>query len=148
PLDASFTIFNATATTIKRARCALDMLGFAYQLPNGGYGSSEADYKSLSSYSDHEDAIVANSLLCPRYAENDPTSAPPSPASIESFDILDSIPWRRSYISSDSGPDGRRLARQWKKQRMRVIVASLLLALLVTGCTISAYLAVKHEKSK
>jgi hypothetical protein len=40
--------------------------------------------------------------LAPRYADRDMTSAPPSPASIQSFDILEAIPWRKSYISLDA----------------------------------------------
>lgn len=103
-----------------------------------------AGYLPLAPYTD-EDTTFANHVLCPRYAENDPTSAPPSPASLESFDILDSIPWRRSYISLDT-PAGESstfrhaLANRWRKHRARVIAITLLLALLLTGCTLAAYI--------
>ncbi|KAH7078420.1 hypothetical protein FB567DRAFT_596019 [Paraphoma chrysanthemicola] len=107
-----------------------------------------AGYSPLPPYSDHEDSTFANNLLCPRYAENDPTSAPPSPASIESFDVLDSIPWRQSYISIDSGHEGTRLRRQWAKYRTRIFAVLLLLVLLVTGCAVSTYLALAHYQSK
>ncbi|KAH7402681.1 hypothetical protein BKA66DRAFT_449281 [Pyrenochaeta sp. MPI-SDFR-AT-0127] len=108
-------------------------------------------YRSLSAYTD-DDTAVANNLLLPRYAESDPTSSPPSPASIESFDVLDSIPWRRSYISLDSGSSqDRRLDRLRKRcrgKKTRIVAILLLFILFVTGCTLGGYLAVKHEKDK
>ncbi|ORY19725.1 hypothetical protein BCR34DRAFT_448740, partial [Clohesyomyces aquaticus] len=57
-----------------------------------------AGYTPLSPYTDDDNAL-SNNLICPRYADSDPTSAPPSPASIESFDILDSVAWRRGHTS-------------------------------------------------
>lgn len=103
-------------------------------------------YKPLAPYSD-DDTTFANNLLCPRYAENDLTSAPPSPASIESFDVLDSIPWRRSYISLDNGAGSGRLRKQWKRHRAQAIALLLLFLLAMTGCGVGGYMAVRHGKS-
>ncbi|KAH3912354.1 hypothetical protein HBI56_004690 [Parastagonospora nodorum] len=100
-------------------------------------------YQPLAPYTDDD------TLLCPRYAENDPTSAPPSPASIESFDILDSIPWRRSYISLDS--NGASLSRRWRTRKAQITALVWVLTLLLTGCAVGGYVwhrAVKHGKSK
>ncbi|KAH8710185.1 hypothetical protein GQ44DRAFT_436661 [Phaeosphaeriaceae sp. PMI808] len=108
-------------------------------------------YGLLTPYSDN-DTTFANNVLCPRYAENDPTSAPPSPASIESFDILDSIPWRRSYISLDNtvAESGRCIAlrRRWRMYRAHFTAFFLLFTLLVAGCSVSGYLAVKQTKQE
>lgn len=99
----------------------------------------------LATFRDEEDATFT---LCPRYAENDPTSAPPSPASIESFD-MDSIPWRRSYIPLDGDTENSRLRMRFRRQKIRISVLLFLFALTVLGAGISAYLAVKHgRKSK
>ncbi|CAO2657322.1 Nn.00g034480.m01.CDS01 [Neocucurbitaria sp. VM-36] len=110
-----------------------------------------AGYTPFSPYTD-DPTIFANNVLCPRYAESDPTSAPPSPASIESFDVLDNTPWRRSYISLDSrGSQSNTietLLQRWKKNRARIIVVLLLSTLLVTGSTLGGYFAVAHEKEK
>jgi hypothetical protein len=107
-----------------------------------------ARYQLLIPYSDESDTTFASNALCPRYAENDPTSAPPSPASVASFDILDSTPWRRSYISLGDETDGSRLRMRWRAQRMRIIVFLLLFTVLGLGCGVGGYLAVKHGKSK
>jgi hypothetical protein len=106
------------------------------------------NYKPLTPYSDSDESVFANTTLCPRYAENDLTSAPPSPASIESFHVLDSIPWRRSYISLDTATEHAKLRMRWKKQQIRVIVLFLVVAALGVGCVVAAYMAVKHGKSK
>jgi hypothetical protein len=97
----------------------------------------------LVPYSDDD-----NYLLCPRYAENDPTSAPPSPASIESFGIMDSIPWRRSYISLDDPAATSHTHQRRRARRRRVIALSLLIALSVIAVSSGAYLATQHGKSK
>ncbi|KAF1913820.1 hypothetical protein BDU57DRAFT_323708 [Ampelomyces quisqualis] len=106
------------------------------------------DYKPLTPYSDLDDTAFANTTLCPRYAEDDPTSAPPSPASIHAFDVLDSIPWRRSYISLDPGTEHARLRVRWKNQKLRAIVFFLLVAMLGLGCGVAAYTAVKYGKKQ
>ncbi|KAF1939109.1 hypothetical protein EJ02DRAFT_266233 [Clathrospora elynae] len=110
-----------------------------------------AGYRPLSPYTD-DDTTFANNLLCPRYAECDPTYAPPSPASIESFDVLDNIPWRRSYIPLDSGERRgsgvcNRLRGRWLKNKSRGMTV-LLLTLVVSGCTLGGYLAIKHKNHK
>jgi hypothetical protein len=97
----------------------------------------------LTPYTDDDDH-----LLCPRYAENDPTSAPPSPASIESFGIMDSIPWRRSYISLDDSAVATRLHQRRRARRTRVIALSLLMSLSVVAVSSGGYLALQHGKSK
>jgi len=100
----------------------------------------------LSPYID-DDTTFANNVLCPRYADQDPTSAPPSPASIQSFDILESIPWRRSYISLDSvrQPDYH---RRWRKYRAQIIVIILLLVLSTTALTLGISLAIHHSNKQ
>ncbi|KAF2819923.1 hypothetical protein CC86DRAFT_471587 [Ophiobolus disseminans] len=103
-------------------------------------------YRPIMPYSDDETAF-ANNLLCPRYAENDPTSAPPSPTLIETFDVLDSIPWRRSYIGLDDGVEAglrQRLSRHWT----RLAALSFMLIMLVLACGVSGYVAVKHAKDR
>jgi hypothetical protein len=99
-----------------------------------------------SQYSDDEIAF-ANDILCPRYAENDPTSAPPSPASIESFDVLESIPWRRSYVGLD-GSANIRQSQQLRTRRRRVMILSSLVAVLVLGCGIGGYLAIRQKNDE
>jgi hypothetical protein len=92
-------------------------------------------------YSDHSTSISRN-LMCP---DSDTTSAPPSPASIESFDVLDNIPWRRSYISLDAGPsEYGSYAAMRKKQRARMAAVLLLCVLVAIGCGVGGYLAIKH----
>ena len=107
-----------------------------------------AGYKplALSPYSDNENEL-SNNLLCPRYAENDTSSAPPSPASIESFDILDSIAWRRGYTSHGSGAKPaacEALRKRWRKNRAQMIALLLVLALFLIGCSVGGYLALRH----
>lgn len=108
-----------------------------------------AGYKPLSPYTDDENAL-SNNLLCPRYAESDSSSAPPSPASIESFDILDSIAWRRGYTSHNSKDVRSRacgfLRSRWKKNRAHMIAILLLFLLLVAACTTGGILAVRHKR--
>ncbi|KAL6703789.1 hypothetical protein ACN47E_009088 [Coniothyrium glycines] len=100
-------------------------------------------YHPILPYTEDDNETAAN-FLCPRYAEADPTSAPPSPASLESFDILDNIPWRQSYISL-SAPSFR--DAQLKRPRARLLVAVLLvLFLLALGCSIAGFIAVKRTK--
>ena len=102
-----------------------------------------AGYVAPPSYTDDE-SLFSNNDLCPRYADADPSSAPPSPASVESFDILESIPWRRSYIASGGSYNNSRgalrraspreaLRALWKRSRARVlaVVATLLVLVLV-----------------
>ncbi|KAI8937448.1 hypothetical protein NX059_005170 [Plenodomus lindquistii] len=105
-----------------------------------------AGYKPLALYTD-DDTAVANTLLCPRYADTDPTSAPPSPASIESFDILDNVPWRRSYISlGRTSAQEAALRRRWRYDRARILAALLLSTLVAAGCTLGGILAARHLK--
>jgi hypothetical protein len=110
--------------------------------------SDTVGYEPLIPYSDDNDTTFASNALCPRYAENDPTSAPPSPASVTSFDILDSTPWRRSYIPLGNETDSNRLHMRWRGRRSRIIVLLLLFTTLVVGCAVGGYMAVKHRKSK
>jgi hypothetical protein len=91
-------------------------------------------------------ALSNANLLCPRYAENDTSSAPPSPASIESFDILDSIAWRRGYTSHASGARPRRWRN--RKHRAHIIAIAVVFALFLIGCSVGAYAAIRHEAVK
>lgn len=119
---------------------SMDMLSITTSKP------ATAGYKPLASYTD-DDTTIASNLLYPRYADTDPTSAPPSPASIESFDILDNVPWRRSYISL--GPSSRHnetLGRRLKRNRARLLAILLLFTLVAAGCTLGAILAARHGK--
>jgi hypothetical protein len=116
-----------------------------------------ASYVPPPSYTDDE-SLFSNNDLCPRYADADPSSAPPSPASVESFDILESIPWRRSYIAPGSYTHSTRraspreiLLAQWKQSRVRVgVVATtlLILLLILVGITAAGHLALRDAKSK
>ncbi|KAF1966893.1 hypothetical protein BU23DRAFT_378640, partial [Bimuria novae-zelandiae CBS 107.79] len=101
----------------------------------------------FSPYLDDTGAL-SNSIICPRYAESDISDTPTSPASIESFDILDSIAWRRGYMSHDTG-DGRRkaidvLRRRWRKNRARIVAVILLFTLFVVGCAVGGWAVVRH----
>jgi hypothetical protein len=105
-------------------------------------------YTPLAPYSDENDTTFAHNTLCPRYAENDLTSAPPSPASIESFDVLDSIPWRRSYISLGNETNHSTLRRRWRKHRARAIAVILLFTLLCLGCGTGVSIALQRRQNK
>lgn len=112
-----------------------------------------AGYKALevAPYTDDDDASLANNLLCPRYAENDTSSAPPSPASIESFDVLDSIAWRRGYTSRETGAKARTcdaVRKRWRKNRAQLIALLLVFALLLLGCAVGAVLALRYETGR
>jgi hypothetical protein len=62
---------------------------------------------------------------------------------------LDSIPWRRSYISLGNETDNKKLSRRWKRHRARAIVLLLLFTVLSLGCGVGGYIAIKHRnKSK
>ncbi|EUC47075.1 hypothetical protein COCMIDRAFT_71429, partial [Bipolaris oryzae ATCC 44560] len=90
-------------------------------------------YRIFSPYTD-DDTAFANKTLCPRYAECDPTSAPPSPASVESLEIFDSIPWRRDYIALDPRTRARRNSRLragWMQNKLRATIVIVLLLLAV-----------------
>ncbi|EUC34186.1 hypothetical protein COCCADRAFT_36139 [Bipolaris zeicola 26-R-13] len=117
----------------------------ATSTPTGG------GYRIFSPYTD-DDTAFANNTLCPRYAECDPTSAPPSPASIESLEIFDSIPWRRDYIALDPRTRARhsRLRAGWMQNKVRatIVLVLLLLAVLAAGTALVLYLSVVHGKSK
>lgn len=108
-------------------------------------------YNPLSPYSE-DDSTFANHLLCPRYAENDSTSAPPSPTELESFDVLDSIPWRRSYISLDigAGEGGkyRAISKYYNRNRSRILAIIVMFILLVSGCALGAYLIMTRARSE
>ncbi|EMD65776.1 hypothetical protein COCSADRAFT_61289, partial [Bipolaris sorokiniana ND90Pr] len=97
----------------------------ATSTPTGGY-------RIFSPYTD-DDTAFANNTLCPRYAECDPTSAPPSPASIESLEIFDNIPWRRDYIALDPRTRARRnrLRAGWMQNKLRATIVIVLLLLAV-----------------
>jgi hypothetical protein len=104
-------------------------------------------------YSDNNSpssALSNANLLCPRYAEDDNTSAPPSPASIESFDILDSIAWRRGYTSHGLGARPHRCCASWRNQKHRglMIALAVVLALFLVGCSVGAYAAIRHEAAR
>ncbi|KZM19860.1 uncharacterized protein EKO05_0004125 [Ascochyta rabiei] len=103
-------------------------------------------YMPLSPYIDDE-TTFANNVLCPRYADQDPTSALPSPASIQSFDILESIPWRRSYISLDSGTE-MQYRKRWREYRAQIVVVALLLILSTTALTLGISLAIQHSNKQ
>lgn len=100
----------------------------------------------LSPYID-DDTMFANNALCPRYADQDLTSAPPSPASIQSFDILESIPWRRSYIALNSDTE-RNYRERWRKYRVQIVVIMLLLTLSTTALTLGISLAIQHSNKQ
>ena len=85
--------------------------------------------------------------LAPRYADRDMTSAPPSPASIQSFDILEAIPWRKSYISLDTDT-GHNYQKRWRKYRLQILVAMLLLILSTTALSLGITLAVHHSNKQ
>ena len=108
-------------------------------------------YIPLTPYIDDE-STLANNLLCPRYAENDATSAPPSPASIESFDILDSVAWRQGHFWHHSRDAKARacgaLGSRWQKNRSQIICAILLLLLLVAGCVVGSTIAWRYQNTK
>ncbi|EOA81595.1 hypothetical protein ACJQWK_10594 [Exserohilum turcicum] len=108
-------------------------------------------YRILSPYTD-DDTTFANKTLCPRYAECDPTSAPPSPASVESLDMLDSTPWRRDYISLSSHrrASGNTLRARWKGNKLyaTMMMVCLLLILAAAGSALAMYLSGRVEKSK
>ncbi|KAF2270847.1 hypothetical protein CC78DRAFT_610903 [Lojkania enalia] len=111
--------------------------------------SKFADYIPLSPYADNE-GTLPNNIICPRYADCDASSAPPSPASIESFDILDSVAWRRGHISHRD-IEGKvstydALASSWNNKKSRMIGILLLFILLGAGCSAGAYLVVRHKK--
>lgn len=99
----------------------------------------------LSPYID--DQTFANNVLCPRYADQDLTSAPPSPASIQSFDILESVPWRKSYVSLDTDTH-RDYRNRWRKYRAQIIAIMLLLILSSTALTLGISLAVQHSRGQ
>lgn len=101
----------------------------------------------LSPHIDDDTTFAANNVLCPRYADQDPTSAPPSPASIQSFDILESIPWRRSYISLDSDME-RNYRKRWRKYRAQIIAIMLLLILSTSALTLGISLAIQQSNKQ
>ena len=100
----------------------------------------------LSPYID-DDTTFANNVLCPRYPDQDPTSAPPSPASIQSFDILEAIPWRKSYMSLGSD-NGRGYRKRWRKYRVQIIAIMLLLILSTTALTLGISLAIQQSNKQ
>ncbi|CAI6335709.1 unnamed protein product [Periconia digitata] len=78
-------------------------------------------------------------------------SSPPSPtASIESFDILDSIAWRRGHdhYSHHNSRGSRRtcnvFGRRWS--RAHVIAVLLFFALFLVGCVVGGWAAARWEK--
>jgi hypothetical protein len=104
-------------------------------------------YAPLSPYTDN-DTYLSNNLLCPRYAENDNTSAPPSPASIESFDILDSVAWRQSHSSHHPRSGKVRACDAWRRNKSRIVSTILLTMLLAAGCALGGLFAWRHENMK
>ncbi|KAF2192724.1 hypothetical protein K469DRAFT_717313 [Zopfia rhizophila CBS 207.26] len=111
--------------------------------------SKPTNNKPVSPYTD-DDSALSNNLICPRYADSDSSSAPPSPASIESFDILDSVAWRRSHTSYSS--QGKRvrasdiLSLKWRKNKPEIMYIVLIFTLLLAGCFTGGYFVVKQER--
>ncbi|KAF2007220.1 hypothetical protein P154DRAFT_516992 [Amniculicola lignicola CBS 123094] len=112
---------------------------------------NSAHYNLLSPYTD-SDPSLSNTLICPRYADADPSSAPPSPASIESFDVLDSVAWRRSHTTYIPHVDKVRccnnLGKTWRQRKGQVMALGMLLTLLLLVCSLGGYFAVRHERGK
>lgn len=109
------------------------------------------DYKHLSLYTkDNDDSTFADNHLCPRYAECDANSAPPSPVSMERFDILDNIPWRQSYMSLDEAGFQESIHRisdrKWKTNKTHIAAILLAIALLVIGCVVGVHVAMVRER--
>ncbi|KAF2643482.1 hypothetical protein P280DRAFT_254183 [Massarina eburnea CBS 473.64] len=109
-------------------------------------------YTPLSPYRDSASPMsLSSNLLCPE-RENTRSSSPPSPASVESFDILDSIAWRRGYTSYDTHDVRTRaydvLEKRWKRSRGQIIVALLLFVLFVVGCSVGGWAAIRYEKGQ
>ncbi|KAK7188673.1 hypothetical protein DPSP01_013302 [Paraphaeosphaeria sporulosa] len=104
----------------------------------------------FSPYSD-DNAAVSNNVQ-PRYAESIVSDTPTSPASIESFDILDSIAWRRGYTSYETHESRQRayevLRKKWRKNRALIIAILLLFTLFVAGCAIGGWAVVRHESMR
>ncbi|KAF2703878.1 hypothetical protein K504DRAFT_507401 [Pleomassaria siparia CBS 279.74] len=102
-------------------------------------------------YTDDDDNALANNLLCPRYAENDSSSAPPSPASIESFDILDSVAWRQGHSSYNSRGGQVRacaiLGSRWRDNKARILWILLLMVLLAAGGVVAGMSAWRHQRA-
>lgn len=86
-----------------------------------------------------------DTLLCPRYAESDPSSAPPSPASVESFDVLDNVPWRRSYISLDCGERQVGLRRRSTTRRACRVAGLVLGVFVLNGCMVGGVGMVRYQ---
>lgn len=107
----------------------------------------------FSPYLDDESASLSNNVLCPRYAESDISDTPTSPASIESFSILDPIAWRRGYTSYDDRNDQRRkvyqiLKQRWRKNKGQILAVMMLFTLLVVGCAAGGWAVLRHETSQ
>lgn len=96
------------------------------------------------------DDTPSNTLICPHYAESDCSTAAPSPSTIESFDVLDSIPWRRSYISLDAKTGRPRFSEalrvRWRENKRRIIIIVLLFTVLVAGSFAAGSLAVERSR--
>jgi hypothetical protein len=107
----------------------------------------------LSPYLDEHAASLSNSVLCPHYAESDVSDTPSSPASIESFSILDPIAWRRGYTSYDYGDDQdgrlyRVVRKRLRKNRAQILTAVVFFTLLVVGCAAGGWAILQHENSQ
>ncbi|KAL5390129.1 hypothetical protein PMIN06_001497 [Paraphaeosphaeria minitans] len=102
----------------------------------------------FSPYSDDE-AALSNTILQPHYAESIVSDTPTSPASIESFDILDSIAWRRGYTSYETHEGRSRayevLRKRGRKNRAQIIATLLLFTLFIAGCAIGGWAVVQHQ---
>ncbi|PVH92924.1 hypothetical protein DM02DRAFT_733425 [Periconia macrospinosa] len=127
-----------------------------------------ASYTPLSPYTDTHQSptLLTNNLLFP---ENDHSltnhpprrsslASPPSPTtSIQSFDILDAIAWRTSYYDTYPNPSSSRRrrcrrtcteglrTRGWRKSRAHIIALAMVLLVLVVGCVVGTWAAVRWD---
>ncbi|KAF1959005.1 hypothetical protein CC80DRAFT_546322 [Byssothecium circinans] len=113
---------------------------------------STALYTPLTPYLDTTSPTsLSNNILYPE-EESTRSSSPPSPASIESFDILDSIAWRRGHTSWDPQTVRTRacdvLRKRWKRNRGQIIAVLILLLLVLVGCSVGGWAAVRRGKGR
>lgn len=96
--------------------------------------------------------MLSNNVLQPRYAESIASDTPTSPVSIESFDILDSIAWRRGYTSHETHERRQRvyevLRKKWRTNRTHVVAVLLLFSLFVTACAVGGWAVVRHQSAQ
>ena len=63
---------------------------------------------------------------------------------------MDSIPWRRGYISLDAPArrSSNTLLTRWMRNKLRAMAMLFLLALAVTGCILGGYHLAVNKASK